>query len=142
MYRLENLNDGLLKQAYELDKELHDKGIQTWYTSALYSLELLNLNIFACRNLGENQLINIVMRTLTKKFKLFWNQERERKMSDGKLDTYFSFKNDFCREPYLDLHQYQLRKSICKLRISAHNLLIESGRYSKKGSLARENREI
>ena len=56
------------------------------------------------------------MRTLTKKLKLFWNQERETKMSDGKLDTYFSFKNDFCREPYLDLPQYQLRKSICKTK--------------------------
>ena len=36
--RLENLNDGLLKQAYDLSKELHGKGIQTWYSSALYIL--------------------------------------------------------------------------------------------------------
>ena len=118
--RLENLNDGLLKQAYELAKELHGRGIQTWYTSALYILDLLNLNIFACRNLGGNQLINITKRTSMKKFKLFWKQERERNISDGKLDTYFSFKADFCREPYLDLHQF-------------HFLLIESGRYSKRG---------
>ena len=65
LYRLESLNDGLLKQAYDLYKELHGKDIQTWYTSVLYILELLNLNIFACRNLEENQLINIVKRTLT-----------------------------------------------------------------------------
>ena len=40
----------------------------------------------------------------------------------------------------MDFHQVHLRKAICKLRISAHNLLIESGKYSKKGSLTRENR--
>ena len=140
LYRLENLNDGLLKQAYDFSKELHGKGIQTWYTSALYILELLNLNIFACRNLGENQLVNIVKRTLTKMFKSFWRQEREHKILDGKLDTYFSFKIDFCREPYLDLQQFHLRKAICKSRISAHNRLIETGRDSRKGSLAREER--
>ena len=140
LYRLENFNDGLLNKAHGLAKELHGKGIQTWYTSALYSLDVLNLNFFACRNLGENQLINITKRTLMKKYKLFRRQERERNLSDGKLDTHFSFKTDFCREPYLDLHQFHLRKAICKFRISAHNLLIESGRYSKKGSLARENR--
>ena len=111
LYRLENLNDGLLKQAYELAKELHGKGIQTWYTSALYILDVLNLNIFACRNLGENQLISITKRALMKKYKLFWRQERERNLSDGKLDTYFSFKTYFCREPYLDLHQFHLRKA-------------------------------
>ena len=140
MYRLENLNDGLLKQAYDLSKELHEKGIQTWYTPAIYIFELLNLNIFACRNLGEIQLINSVKRTLTKKFKSFWRQEREKKIVDGKLDAYFSFKTDFGREPYLDLQQFHLRKAICKFRISAHNLLIETGRYSTKGSLAREER--
>ena len=112
LYRLENLNDGLLTQAYGLSKELHQKGIQTWYTSAIHILELLNLSIFACRNLGEIQLINIVKRTLTKKFKSFWRQEREKKIVDGKLDTYFSFKTNFCREPYLDLQQLHLRKAI------------------------------
>ena len=50
LYRLENLNDGLLKQEYELAKELHGKGIQTWYTSALYILDLLNHNILAREN--------------------------------------------------------------------------------------------
>ena len=112
LYRLENLNDGLLKQAYDLSKELHEKGIQTWYIWAIYILELLNLNSFACRNLGEIQLINIVKRTLTKKFKSFWRQEREKKIVDGKIDTYFSFKTNFCREPYLDLQQLHLRKAI------------------------------
>ena len=69
-------------------------------------------------------MINIVKETLTKKFKLFWRQESERKISDGKLDTFFSFKTVF-REPYLDLQHFQLRKATCKLRISTHNLLIE-----------------
>ncbi|MEW8546081.1 MAG: hypothetical protein AB2693_21380, partial [Candidatus Thiodiazotropha sp.] len=140
LYRFENLSYGLLKQSYEMTKKLHDKGVESWYSSALYILKLLNLNIFACRNLGENQLIYIVKRNLISKYKTFWRQEKDKKVNNGKLDTYFSFKTDFCKEPYLDLQDFHLRKAICKLRISAHSLLIETGRYAKKGSLAREQR--
>ena len=68
-------------------------------------------------------MVNIVERTLTKKFKSFWRQEREKKILDGKLDTYFSFKTDFYSEPYMDIQQFHLRKAMCNLRISAHNLL-------------------
>lgn len=140
LYRLENVSDGLLKEAYGSAKDLHHQGIETWYTSAMYILRLLNINIFACRNLGENQLMNIVKRNLIKQFKNFWYQERNKNMLDGKLDTYFIVKNVFCREPYLSLEKFHLRKALCKLRISAHNLLIETGRYSKNKILSREER--
>ena len=62
--------------SYVLAKDLHYKGIQTWYTSAVYSLQLLNLNISSCRNLGETQLVNIVKTNLITVFKLFRQQQR------------------------------------------------------------------
>ena len=33
----------------------------------------------------------------------------------GKLDTYFSVKYGFHKEPYLNLETFHLRKAICKL---------------------------
>ena len=45
LYKLKHLTDGLLKEAYILAKDLHSKGIQTWYSSAVYMLQLLSLSI-------------------------------------------------------------------------------------------------
>lgn len=140
LFRLENTSNELLKQSYSLAKSLHYKGIQTWYTSAIYMMKILNLDISSCRNLSESQLINIVKKNLIKGFKKYWDQERDKNILDGKLDTYFSIKTDFCLEPYLMVEQFQLRKAISKLRISSHNLLIEAGRYTKPKRLQRSER--
>ena len=43
LHRLENTSNALLKEAYCFSKALHNKGIQTWYTSAIYILQLLML---------------------------------------------------------------------------------------------------
>ena len=41
-------------------------------------------------------------------------------------------------EPYLSLTNFHHRRAICKMRISAHNLMIEFGRYKKPKPLPRE----
>ena len=53
--------------------------------------------------------------------------ESGEKMS--KLRTYKLVKNKFGIEKYLDLNERYLRKSLTALRISAHKLNIERGRY-------------
>lgn len=140
LYRLENVKDGLLKEAYMLAKELHCKGLQSWYSSAVYILKLLNLNICSCRHFSETQLVNVVKANLIKGFKSFWQSEKIKKLGEGKLDTYFNVKHKFGKETYLGLGKFHLRKAICKLRISAHTLSIETGRYSKGKKLLREER--
>ena len=60
--------------------------------------------------------------------------------SNGKLNTYFSIKKDFKAESYLTLEQFHVRKAICKLWLSAHNLLIETGRYAKPRSIPRSEK--
>ena len=140
LHRLENTSNLLLKEAYCLSKALHNKGIQTWYASAIYILRLLNVNITSCRNMSENQLGCLVKKYLIKSFKAFWYKQREEKSADGKLDTYFNIKKEFKSEPYLTLDNFHMRKAICKLRLSAHNLLIETGRYAKPRSLPRSER--
>ena len=46
------------------------------------------------------------------------------------LKTYALFKNDFVLENYVIQLPLHFRKNLTKLRISAHNLAIETGRYS------------
>ena len=57
--------------------------------------------------------------------------------SSSKLTFYSSIKHSFNREGYLDLTNKDARFNLTRLRISAHNLEIERGRYS---NLARDER--
>ena len=53
-------------------------------------------------------------------------------MDDNKLHLYASFKSNFRFEPYLDLlPDFKIRSTLAKLRVSAHNLQIEAGRFHK-----------
>ena len=59
----------------------------------------------------------------------------------NKLRTYALFKKTFEYENYLNFHpDYKKRKFITKLRISAHRLEIEIGRYKNKASVQSKNR--
>ena len=59
-------------------------------------------------------------------------QQMKYKNSDeGKLDTYYKVKDCFRREKYLDLKHFNIRQSISKLRLSAHSLKIETGRFGQ-----------
>ena len=60
LHRSENSSDGLLRDYYISSKCLHQEGLQSWYTSAKYILQLLGLEISSCINLTISQLTNIV----------------------------------------------------------------------------------
>ena len=47
------------------------------------------------------------------------------------MRTYILYKNNFCYEKYLDILATELRKPLTQFRISAHNLQIERGRYTR-----------
>ena len=67
LHRLENTSNALLKKAYCLSKALHNKDIQRCYTSAIYILQLLNVNITSCQNLSKNQLVCMIKKSCLKK---------------------------------------------------------------------------
>ena len=50
---------------------------------------------------------------------------------DGKLRSYGKFKKSFQIENYVLQFPLNIRRNLTKLRISAHNLAIETGRYTK-----------
>ena len=66
--------------------------------------------------------------------KKFWLTKRLDILSksESKLENYFNLKSDFVQETYLSIKDFHIRRAICKMRISAHDLRIEKDRYSKK----------
>ena len=131
LHRLENNTSELLHHAYVVSKNLHYQGIQTWYTSALFILKELNFDTSCLRNMTSYQLTQAVKHRLIKAFLSNWDKKRAQALTSGKLDTYFSIKKSFEMEKYLSMSKFYLRKSLCKLRVSAHRLMIEIGRYNK-----------
>ena len=60
--------------------------------------------------------------------------------SQGKLKVYSSIKKSFELENYLLQFPIHIRRNLTKLRISAHSLAIETGRYSKPNKTPIEKR--
>ena len=84
LHRLESTSNLQLKETYCLSKALHNNGIQTWYSSAIYIFQSLNVDIFCCRNLSEKQVVCMIRKYLIKSFQTFWYKQREEKCNDGK----------------------------------------------------------
>ena len=67
--------------------------------------------------------------SLNKMFSNDWLLTNEM-LKDGKLSTYLFLKTNFRLEKYLTLLRPGYRKPICRLRVPAHRLLKEMGRYN------------
>ena len=96
IYRLENCNNGLLYEAFQVNTSLHNKNVPTYYSSAMYILKSLNIWGNTIRSLSEMGLVNMVKSRLNMQFGKYWETERE-KLSSGKLTTYFNVKKTFLR---------------------------------------------
>ena len=66
-------------------------------------------------------------------YQMYWlNQLNRQAGENGKMSLYRKIKNSFIFEPYLDIIQKaDSRRCLAEIRLSAHNLEIERGRYSK-----------
>ena len=62
---------------------------------------------------------------------LFSNHWMTKIRNEAKMRTYLLFKSHFRHEEYFSINHPGLRQALCKLRISAHNLTIEKGRYTR-----------
>ena len=132
-HRLENL-DGefpLLSEAFNCSKTLHQNGFTSWYSCVNFLLNHIDIKISDFLGMSTPQFKTNLKRILLNFYKLTWEKDRNLH-KDGKLSTFTSIKNKFCFEPYLDiLTNNQHRSVLTKLRISAHRLKIEIGRYQK-----------
>jgi len=113
-----------------------DMDKKSW-SACIYSL----LHKYKLDNLWESQgnilgteYSSIFIKTMQSDYEIKW-QAHIRKDSlpntPNKLDTYSKFKINFEMENYVLNSPLSARRNFTKLRISAHRLAIETGRYSK-----------
>lgn len=121
----------LLGQAMQTSVNLHNSGSKSWYTGVQNIFNELNCKMPRGDSLKRN------LRYL---YKTFWFNKlhEEGVQRQGKLRTYSTFKYNFEKEIYIDrVSDACKRKCLTQLRISAHRLEIEAGRYKNKQACER-----
>lgn len=130
-HHLEQLpNDSLLFNALKESKDAHFANRNTWYSSIDQLCSILDIDKNHALLLSETSFKKYVKSLCEDAYINTWYKDRNNN-SVGKLDTYCKIKTSFRCEKYLTiLSNPQYRRHICRLRISAHRLKIETGRYS------------
>ena len=98
------------------------------------------LSIFGVKLSTNQNLESHLMSTMKIKYMEYWKRSLGNKNDNlGKLYLYRKIKSNFNVEPYLkQIKKRKIRRSMTALRISAHSLEIETGRYaSKKGDFVK-----
>jgi hypothetical protein len=132
LIHLQSSPSGILQAALKTNSEL--TGISsTWSRRVKKLLDFCNIK---WDEINANQIRNCKS-LLNAKYIASWESKRRSLGSSSKLELYSSIKENFGREGYLNLPNYKLRNAITKLRTSAHNFPIETGRYS---NIPREER--
>ena len=97
------------------------------------------LTIYDFKNIWENngtlnirKFISDLKNSLYNQYIIDWKISVNTNLNDSKLRTFVKFKRSFELENYLlTLKNFSKRSTLTRLRISAHDLRIETGRYNK-----------
>ena len=120
---------------------MYTNSIDCWYTRIAKMKTLLSIDNFSRRayRYKPDSIGKKISKTLKDKFAIFWKQEISRQKIDGngmnrnKLRLYQKFKSSFSQEPYIDLVRNRNQRSwLTRMRVSAHSLHVETGRYANK----------
>ena len=129
-------SDELMSNAYKESSDAHLSGQQSWVGCVKAFIQYLQIDAFfddkVCKQ-KSNFKCNIFKKLQIAYFKI-WNKllfsdNRNNQIHGNKLRTYRRFKNQFIQEPYLLWGNQKQIQTLCKFRISAHQLEIERGRY-------------
>jgi len=126
---LDRLNSGacptLLRDCFEIQKDLHSKNSPCWLSRLHKIAENLSISL-------DNFSSSKAIACLYERAQDMFIREINDSTKNPKLRTYKLFKKDCRLEPYLN---YNLPKSvfrsIARLRLSSHNLNIELGRHKR-----------
>lgn len=132
-----NQNDinPLLKEAYELSKNIHKDGCYTWYSFSNSIFQELGLDIIDYESFGDafNKIKNNLKSKFNNVISEHYKEKTLNKLSslseNSKLFLYSQLKTEFKMEDYLVNQPFKIRQQITKLRVSDHTLEIETGRY-------------
>jgi hypothetical protein len=102
------------------------RGKKYWSPFIYKSTENMKINISKLSTDDISKIVNnYYKKSVEDQLKIFKNQT-----TDSKLNTFANCYNEFSLQSYLDLNlSKSIVKNLTKLRISAHTLLIEKGRY-------------
>ena len=133
--RLTRLEEGkIVKQMYNMLKELCDLGFNTWCS---YIKEILQEHGFihlyedqdAVPKNVEKDVLSKIESSLQRNFRELCLQSLS---TFPVLRTYIHFKKEFKLENYLvNVKDFKLRKCIASIRLSSHTLFIETGRHQR-----------
>ena len=81
--------------------------------------------------------VSLIKKYLFREFQAYWRQMintpfAKSKKGNNKLRNYKEYKSAFVCERYLEISDPALRKNIAQIRLSAHKLNIECGRYNAR----------
>lgn len=114
----------LLHETFEETKNLKNMNKLSWHTSI--DKIILKIKSSLTNNINENKITDKVLKLyFHKEWKILLDNH-----SDGKLSCYVTFKSHFGCEKYLNIiKNFDQRRHLTRLRLSAHQLSIEKGRY-------------
>jgi hypothetical protein len=119
----------LVKKAYLDTLMTTHKNYNGWSKSLLNLLQSINLDeIWENQINGESFNVVPIKQNLENIYTKQWNTSLSK---SSKLKTYYQIKNEFKLENYLLTLPLKTRRNLTKLRISAHLLASEFGRYSR-----------
>ena len=78
---------------------------------------------------NSNQILKVLKQIMVDCFQQEWFSKID---SSSVLTVYRGIKTSFAKEEYLDALPLNVRGYICKFRISAHSLNVQTGRFAKK----------
>ena len=125
----------VISKALLANNMLFHRNRPCWLTTIDFLLNLLNKNIADYRYMVEKEIVSKVRNTLTS---IFIEKCQATLLTNKKLAIYKELKHNYLFETYLsDVKDFSKRVAVSKFRLSAHNLPIESGRYS---NIPKQNR--
>ena len=136
-------NTSLIYKCYCECKKLNSINSSNWLNHTQNFKTVFNLEDVGQNNLTQNinQLLAKWKYNIEDRYKSEWLHALNANSDGFELRTYAKFKTTFNLENYLhSIKCINSRILFTKLRISAHDLLIETGRYTKPKKTPVENR--
>ena len=128
--RIETLDDdSLVKLSYQDTVSHSESNKNIYWCQKMTKLKTLFLDLEFSTSSMENQYRH--------NWKHFIDMQA---LNDSKLSTYAQIKHEFGLENYIAQFPLQKRRNLTKFRISAHQLAIETGRYTKPCKTPRDMR--
>lgn len=136
-FRMSNAPENtLLYHGYKANIDCISKGQKCWLSFIEKVANKSNFHSESHVNAASIKTKQYLQGLFDKQFECDLYNDMRNSGEGNKLRTFRTFKNDISEEPYLScILDRKVRHSISRLRMSAHNLKIETGRHSRPKTL-------